>query len=105
MPSFFKRLNIRSVASASPMNTLSVISSSNCRGFSPLEASAFFTTVGKFSDENCCADTLTATLTFPGHLAASAQDWRSAHSPRGPIRLLSSAMGMNNPGLTGPRSG
>ena len=87
------------------MNTLSVISSSSWRGFKPHVASALATTVGRLSLENWCAETLTATRSSPGQLAASAQAWRSAHSPSRSIRLVSSAIGMNSAGLIGPRSG
>jgi hypothetical protein len=87
------------------MNTLSVISSSSWLGFRPDDASALVTIVGRLSEVNCWAETLTATLSSPGHCAASAQAWRSAHSPRPPMRLVSSAIGMNTAGLIGPRSG
>ena len=54
---------------------------------------------------NWTAERLTATLTWSGQLAASAQACRSTHSPIGTIRPVSSATGMNSAGETMPRSG
>ncbi len=64
------------------MNTLSVISSSSWCGLEARGGERVgHQPLGSLSDENWCAETLTATRKWPGQAAASAQACRSAHSP------------------------
>ena len=54
---------------------------------------------------NCAGEMLAETLQRDGHFAASVQAIISTHSPIGTIRPVSSASGMNSPGMTNPRAG
>jgi hypothetical protein len=83
----------------------SVISSSRRFGARPEAESADTTVCTKFAVRNWAAETLTASRRPSGQLAASRQASRSAHSPSGTMRRVSSATGMNSPGCTWPRCG
>jgi len=78
--------------------TDSVISSSSRLASTPDEASALITSCVRLRELNCTGERLTATRMWRGHLAAWASAWRSAHSPMGTMRPVSSASGMNSLG-------
>ena len=101
----FSCANMRSVASPSFRNALSVISSSSRAGASPEDPSALITTPGNAGLANWIGDTLTETRILSGHSDAAAHAARITHSPSGPIRPDSSATGMKSDGGMGPRTG
>ena len=101
----FSALNMLSDEASSLRNTPSVISSSSRAAEMPAEAIALVTMAGSAGFANWIGDTLTATRTFSGHIAASAQAVRSTHSPIASISPHSSATGMKSAGLTAPRVG
>ena len=82
-----------------------MISSSSRHAGKPAAASAPITTGTSLALSIWIGDRLTATLVLFGQVAASAQAWRSTHSPIATIRPISSATGMNSAGEIMPRCG